>query len=223
MKLGYFCAFAVACCLIPARLRAQSAPTSEPLAQSDPEIEALLRDQAQRARTYRYVWTGINAGLAIGCFGLIPLVSRASREDYVVGGIASAIGAVATFALPLHVERDEPKLDALQTLPPAERRKKLNALLSDGARDEHSRVSWPWHALNLGASLITGGIVAVGFGHVRSGLQTGIASFVLGEAQIFTQPTDLVGARLAEPTALRWQPRVSFAERGFTLGVAASF
>jgi hypothetical protein len=198
-------------------------PTGAPPAQSEPEIDALLRDQAHRARTYRYAWTGINAGLAIGSFGLIPLLSHSKREDYVVGGIASAIGAVTTFAFPLHVEHDEPELDALQTLPPAERHKKLRALLRDGAHDEHARVTWPWHALNLGTSLLTGGIIAVGFGHVRGGLQTGIAGFVLGEAQIFTQPTGLVDARLAEPAALHWQPRMSFADRGFTLGVAARF
>ena len=233
MKLGYFCALAVAGCLLPARLYAETAPPSaalsvsprsaEPQAQSEPEIEALLRDQAQRARTYRYVWTGINAGLAVGSFGLMPLVAHDKREDYAVSGIASLLGTVTTFAFPLHVERDDPELAALQTLPPAARQKKLSELLRDGARDEHSRVTWPWHLFNLGASALTGSIIAFGFGHTRAGLQTGIAGFLLGEAQILTQPTGLVGAHLAPPTALRWQPRVSFAARACTLGVATTF
>lgn len=223
MKLGYFCALAVAGCLVPARLCAQSAPSSEPLAQSEPQIEALLYDQAQRARTYRYVWTGINAGLAIGAFGLMPFVNHDQREDYAVSGIASLLGTVTTFAFPLQVEHDVPELDALQTLPPVERHKKLSELLHDGAQDEHARVTWPWHLFNLGTSAITGGVIAIGFGHTQAGLQTGIAGFILGEAQILTQPTALVGARLADPSALRWQPRVSFAQNAFTLGVAASF
>ena len=123
---------AVAGCLLPARLYAQTAPPSAalsvsptsagPQAQSEPEIEALLCDQAQRARTYRYVWTGINAGLAVGSFALVPLVAHDKREDYAVSGIGSLLGAVTTFAFPLHVERDEPELDALRTLPPVERR-----------------------------------------------------------------------------------------------------
>jgi hypothetical protein len=223
LKLGFFCALAVAGCLTPARVYAQSAPPSDPLAQSDPAIEALLRDQAQRARTYRYVWTGINAGLAIGAFGLMPFVSHEKREDYAVSGIASLLGTVTTFAFPLHVEQDVPELDTLQTLPPAERHKKLSELLHDGAHDEHARVTWPWHLFNLGTSAITGGIIAIGFGHTQAGLQTGIAGFLLGEAQILTQPTGLVGARSTEPTALRWQPRVSVGQSVFTVGVATSF
>jgi hypothetical protein len=233
LKLGYICALAAAGCLLPARLHAQmvppgasltaSAPSDEPLAQSEPEIEALLRDQAQRAGTYRYVWTGINAGLAIGCFGLMPLVSHDQGEDYAVSGIASLLGTVTTFAFPLHVEHDEPELDALRSLPPTERRKKLSELLRDGARDEHARVTWPWHLLNLGTSAFTGGIIAIGFGHKRAGVQTGIASLLLGEAQILTQPTGLVGARLSERSALSWQPRLSFAERAVTVGIATSF
>lgn len=236
MKVGYFCALAVAGCLVPARLYAQAvtlsaartsaastAPSAEPLAQSEAEIEALLRDQAQRARTYRYVWTGINAGLAVGSFSLMPFVKHDAREDYAVSGFASLLGTVTTFAFPLHVERDEPELDALRTLPLAERRKKLSELLHDGARDERARVTWPWHLLNLGTSAITGGIIAIGFAHTRAGVQTAIASLLLGEAQILTQPTGLVGAHLSEPSALRWQPRVSFTERAFTVGVATSF
>ncbi len=241
MTLGYFCALAVAGCLLPARLYAQTTPPSaaqttppsaaqttpptsyEPPAQSESEIEALLHNQAQRARTHRYVWTGINAGLAVGSFGLMPLVGHDKREDYAVSGTASLLATVTTFAFPQRVERDEPELDALRTLPPVERRKKLSELLHAGARNEHSSVTWPWHLLNLGTSAITGGIIAVGFGHTPAGLRTGITGFLLGEAEILTLPTGLVGAQLAESSALRWQPRVSFAERAFTLGLATSF
>jgi hypothetical protein len=238
LKLGYLCALAAAGCLLPARLRAQSAastPASADIAlpraniardaHSDAEIEALLRDQARRARRYRYAWTGINAALTVGAFAVIPLIDRPHREDYVVNGIASLVGMVTTLAFPLQVEGDEPALNDLVALPPAERHKRLSALLDAGARDEHARVAWPWHALNLGTSALAGGIITVGFGHTESGVLTGIAGFILGEAQILTQPTGLWRARPSEgaTSRLHWQPSVSFAERGFSVGLLTSF
>jgi hypothetical protein len=219
----YFCALALAGCLLPGRLRAQPVPPPQQFGQSAPEITALLRDQSRRARRYRYVWTGINGGLALGCFALLPLSSHDRREDYAVSGIASLVGAVTTFVLPLNAEDDERQLGALSELAPAERHEQLQKLLSDSADDEHARVTWPWHALNLGTSVLTGGIIAFGFGHTESGIQTGIVGFALGEAQILTQPTGLVGARLAASSGLRWAPRVSFAERAMTVGVLGSF
>ena len=183
----------------------------------------MLREQARRARTYRYAWTGINAGLAVGSFALIPLVDPEKRKDYIVSGIASSLGIVTTFAFPLTVDSDEPQLDSLDALPPAQRAQKLSQLLKDGADDEHSRVTWPWHALNLGTSALTGGIIAVGFDHWRAGIQTGLIGFVLGELQIFTQPTGLVGARLRESASLRWQPLVLVQDGAFSVAVNATF
>jgi hypothetical protein len=238
LKLGFLCALAAAACLLPARLRAKPAADTAvsaadaPLAadtersdHGDADVEALLRDQALRARSYRYAWTGINAALAVGSFAVIPLIDHAHREDYVVNGIASLVGMATTLALPLQVEGDEPALSASAALPPAERHKRLRALLDDGARDEHARVTWPWHALNLGTSALAGGIIAVGFGHTEDGVLTGIAGFILGEAQILTQPTALRAARSSEGamSRLHWQPSVSCAQRGFSFGLEASF
>ncbi len=218
MRRRYLVALALAGYLSPGRACAQESP-----ALSETDARALLHEQAQRARTYRYAWTGIDAGLALGSFGLIPLVKPETRKDYIVSGAVSALGAVTTFIFPLNVEADEAELSTLNALAPAERRKKLAALLKDAAEDEHNRVTWPWHLLNLGTSSVTGGIIAIGFDHVRAGIQTGVISFVLGELQIFTQPTGLVGARMNESASLRWQPLVQVQERGFSVGVHATF
>ncbi|MEO7037888.1 MAG: hypothetical protein ABI548_28230 [Polyangiaceae bacterium] len=217
MRHRYLLALALAGYLSPARAYAQTPSLSEP------EVQAALHEQAHRARTYRYAWTGINGALAVGFFGLIPLVTPETRKDYIVSGVASTLGMLTTFVFPLNVEQDEAELDALEALPPAERRKKLGELLKDSADDEHSRVTWPWHLLNLGASAVTGSIIAVGFGHERAGIQSGILGFVLGELQIFTQPTSLVGARLNDSASLRWQPLVSVEQQAFSVGVSATF
>ena len=183
----------------------------------------MLHEQARRARAYRYAWTGINAVLAVGSFALLPLLEPETRKDYIVSGIASTLGTVTTFVFPLNVEHDDAALAALAALPPAERTKKLTRLLKDAADDEHNRVTWPWHVLNLGTSALTSGIIALGFGHVRSGIQTGIISLALGELQIFTQPTGLVGAHLRESASLRWQPLVLVRDGGFSVAVNATF
>ena len=56
-----------------------------------PSDELLIRDEARRARIWRYSWLGINAALMIGSFVAVPLVDDAERPDWVVSGAGSAI------------------------------------------------------------------------------------------------------------------------------------
>jgi hypothetical protein len=150
--------------------------------------ELLIHAEARRARVWRYSWTGVNAALAVGSFAVVPFVDSESRPDWVVSGTGSAITTVLTFAWPLRVESAEAELAAL---PIIERRKHLPRLLRESAEDEHDRVTWPWHAANVGLSALVGGIIAFGYGHYESGLITGLSGVALGEAQLLTQPTGL--------------------------------
>lgn len=150
--------------------------------------ELLIHAEARRAREWRYVWTGVNALIAVGSFAAIPLDEREARPDWVVSGVGSVVSTVLTFAWPLRVESAEEELEAL---PLAERRKHLRRLLLESASDERERVAWPWHVANFGLSALGGGIIAFGYGHYESGLLTTVAGTALGEAQLFTQPTGL--------------------------------
>lgn len=151
--------------------------------------EALLSHEAERARVWRYTWSGINAGLMLGSFVAIPIVDRESRPDWVVSGVGSGVTLLATWFFPLRVEEAEAELAAL---PPAAREKRRLVLLRESAEDERERVTWPWHALNFGVAAASGAVIAFGFDHYLSGALTFAGAAILGEAQLFTQPTALV-------------------------------
>jgi hypothetical protein len=217
LRLGYSLALIGAGCLGSARLLAEPLSLAAPDARhDDAAIDAALRAQAKRAHTHRYAWTGINGALTVGSFALIPLVRRESRPDLVVAGVGSALGTVATFVFPLRVESAPAELDSLALLPAAERQQKLRELLRADAEDERARLAWPWHVLNLSVSALAGGIVAFGLHHTESGVTQAITSVVLGEAQLFSQPTGLNAPELSS-AKLYLRPQISIQRSGGTV------
>ncbi len=182
----------------------------------DAALVAALREQGARAHTHRLVWTSVNGALAVGSFALIPFVARDSRKDFVVSGVGSVLGTAATVFFPLRVETDAAELDAIESLPPAERSARLRELFRADADDERERLAWPWHVANLGVSALAGGIIGFGFHHAESGIAQGVGSFVLGEAQLFTQPTGLCRFNLAPMPASAMRERTW----GFVVGAA---
>ncbi|HEX2870448.1 MAG TPA: hypothetical protein VHP33_04315 [Polyangiaceae bacterium] len=184
-----------------------------------------LRDEARRARTWRYVWSGVNAGLMVGSFAAVPLVEREARPDWIISGIGSGITVAATWLWPLRVESASEELDAL---PDAERAKQWRRLRTESAEDERARVTWPWHVINFGLCAGTGAIIAFGYDHYWSGLITTVGGTALGEVQLFTQPTGLVKAG-AEAASFSLVPRLAFtpgrpaAPATWTLSVASAF
>jgi hypothetical protein len=219
--LRFACSLALigAGCLGSARLSA------EPLsldARDDAAIEAALREQAWRAHTHRYVWTGINGALTVGSFALLPVVARESRPDFVVAGVGSALGTVATLAFPLRVESAPAELDSLSSLPPRERKQKLRELWRVDAEDERARLALPWHVFNLGLSALAGGIIALGLHHTWSGVTQGVSSFALGEAQLLTQPNGLNSPALSSAKAGFW-PQISIQRRGGCLALTGNW
>lgn len=170
-------------------LVASTLAVSARTAKAQPACDAAaLEREAERARVWRYAWSGINAGLTLGSFVAVPLVDRESRPDWIVSGVGSGITLLATWFFPLRVED---AAEALATLSPAERAKRLPALLRESALDERERVTWPWHVANLGLSAAGGAVIAFGFDHHLSGALTAAGAAILGELQLFTQPTGL--------------------------------
>jgi hypothetical protein len=207
-----------------ARAFAQELPAAPPAAPlDDSAIEAALREQAARAHTHRYAWTGINGALAVGAFALLPALDRASRPDFIVAGVGSLLGTIATFAFPLRVESDAAELDAIAREPEPERHRRLRAALQTDADDERDRLSLPWHVVNFGVSAVAGGIIAFGFHHAWSGIAQGVSSFALGEAQLFTQPTGLNDFSRSPSVALGLRPQISIQSRGLYLGLIANW
>lgn len=181
-----------------------------------------LRAEARAARTWRYTWSGINAGLMVGSFAIAPLVQKEDRPDWIVSGIGSGVTVLATWFFPLRVES---AVDELEALPPEQCRAQLAPLSLESLRDERARVTWPWHVLNLGLSAAAGGIIAFGYRHYASGVVTGVVGASLGEAQLFTQPI----MASAQPQSQRPVPRLAFVPASggvpatWTLSVASAF
>jgi hypothetical protein len=221
LRLGYSVGMVCVVSLCSARMRAQPIAVA---GLSDSAISAALREQAQRAHVHRIAWTGVNGALALGSFALLPVAPRASRPDFVVGGVGSLLGTVATFAFPMRVETDLVELDAAERLPPEARRLKLRELLRADAEDERARIALPWHALNFGVSALAGGIIAFGFHHTLSGVGQGVGSFALGETQLFTQPTRLNEYDAGDTHAeLDFLPQVSVQGKCLSVGVVGSW
>ena len=194
-------------------------------AQADPSHcdQPSLHDEARRARTWRYTWSGVNAGFMVGSFVAVPLVDRESRPDWIVSGVGSGVTVLATWFFPLRVESAADELDAL---PADQRDRQFQRLRLESADDEHARVTWPWHVLNVGLSAGAGSIIAFGYHHYASGVITTVLSTALGEAQILTQPTNLPrscpqGFRLVP--RLAFAPRVGAAPSAWTLSLAGAF
>jgi len=166
-----------------------------------------LHAEAKSARTWRYAWVGINGGLMAGAFAMVPLVERENRPDWIISGIGSGVTLLTTWLWPLNVEGADEELSGSLA---AERSRRLPQLLRDSAEDEHARVTWPWHAANVGLSVGTGAIIAFGYKHYASGAITAVAGTALGEMQILTQPT---GLPLTCPGACRVVPGLAFAPR----------
>lgn len=188
--------------LIAAALAQLSA--AHAFAQSDDAaLTAMLRDQSARAHTHRLAWTTVNGALAVGSFALIPLVDRDSRKDYIVSGVGSVLGTVATVFFPLRVEHHTAASD-----------------FAADAEDERARIAWPWHLANLSVSALAGGIIGFGFHHGWSGVAQGVGSFALGEAQLFTQPTALT--HLDAPTTAL-VPQLTLRNHSFGLTLVTAF
>lgn len=195
---------------------------ARPVAAEEPRscTEQLIRDEARRARTWRYTWTGINGAMMVGSFVAVPIFPKEERPDWIVGGIGSAINVGTTWFLPLEVESAEEELDAL---PPAERPRHVRRLVLESSKDEHARVTWPWHLLNFGVSALGGAVIAFGYDHYESGLITTLVGTAVGSIQIFTQPTNLprscaaAGFTLSPSFALLRAPDRSMQGAAFSL------
>jgi len=147
-----------------------------------------MRD-ARRARTWRHAWSGINGTFAVGSFALMPFVSRDQRIELAVGGAYSTIATVFTWFVPLEVEstldRKASPVDLCRGL-----RLEEEATMKS-ADDEKARVTWPWHALNVGAGALYTAIVGLSSDRWVNGVVDGVLTIAVGEAQLFTQPTRL--------------------------------
>ena len=174
-------------------------------------IAAELAAEARRARTWRYVWTGINAGSMVLSLGGIPILPKSETPALAVGAATSAASGLFTWFWPLDVEEDSEIALHLACRPPAERDRELLRLRDHSARDEASRIQWPWHVGNFVTALIPGAILWYGFDRHLDGALAAIGSFAAGEVELLTQPT---GLTVDPSTSVRQSARATVTSRG---------
>jgi len=135
------------------------------------------------------VWTGINGVLAVGSFALLPFVERDQRIELVVGGAGSTVASLFTWFVPLDIEAALAR--KVQPAILCQRLVVEEQFMTAAASDEVSRVTWPWHLVNLGFAVSYTLIVGFGTDRWPNGILDGVVALAVGEAQLFTQPTRL--------------------------------
>jgi hypothetical protein len=150
-----------------------------------------LASEARRARTWRYAWTGINAGSTVLSLGGIPILPKSETPALAVGAATSVLSGLFTWFWPLDVEEDAESARHLGCLAAQDRDRELLRLRDHSARDEASRFRWPWHVGNFVTALIPGAILWFGFDRHLDGALATVGSFATGEIELLTQPRRL--------------------------------
>lgn len=172
-------------CPVPdgARLRLGSFPAAARLA----FITARFDEERPRARSWAWTWTVVDAGIAVGQLVAVPGTSG-NAQIFLGTGAALALAGVAQILL---MPITPPELDWQRDagcvgLADAERS------FARAARNEELASGFPAHAgnfvINAGFGLALG---LTGAGWAPAVL-SGVAGWALGEAQILTQPVQLV-------------------------------
>ena len=161
------------------------------------DLIVALKLESARARRWRLAWAGINGLSTVAPLAAMPFVRRTLWPDLVAGSISSALSTGFTFFWPLQVEGVAGELDAMAGLEPCERLFAVQMFAAAASENEVARRAWPWHVVNFGLSAALGAALAYGFDHPTAGWVTGLSGFVVGEAQLFTQPSSLRDLRLS--------------------------
>jgi hypothetical protein len=162
-------------------------------------IDDRLEREASKGRFWADAWAiGIGAA-GLGSLAPVPFVRASDRVDWYTSAATAAFGVIPFVVSPLAVTRDAPKLHAaIATLPPDDDARVClvladaeHALAADAA-DERWQRGWWIHAGNLAFNTGVLLFLGLGFHHWTSGIINGASGAVVGEAIIFTQPTNAV-------------------------------
>jgi hypothetical protein len=160
-------------------------------------IDDRLEREASKGRFWADAWAiGIGAA-GLGSLAPVPFVRASDRVDWYTSAATAAFGVIPFVVSPLAVTRDAPKLHAaIAALPPDDDARVCLALveaeheLGADAADERWQRGWWIHAGNLAFNTGVLLFLGLGFHHWTSGIINGASGAVVGEAIIFTQPTN---------------------------------
>jgi hypothetical protein len=166
---------------------------------ADPRVSVLVRE-ADHARTWRYVWSAINAGLTLLPVAGLMVLPKSEHGDLLVSAGVSAISTAFTWFWPLEVEDDAERAARLRPSTVGDCDTELSRLLLHSTKDEASRFAWPWHVGNFVTALIPAAIILFAF-HDRQNAALALGGgFALGEVELLTQPTALMDRQSSKAT-----------------------
>jgi hypothetical protein len=160
-------------------------------------IRERLKREAPRARLYTGLWGGAYSLITLGELALVPVTAPAEHVDNYAGAIASLVTVGMLIAMPLEVMDDADAFDgrvanqAASGGPCAGLAEAERLFLRD-AEGEAFGVSLLMHGTNVALNAVLALVLGLGYGHWGAGALNAVVGAVLGEATIFTQPTQLV-------------------------------
>jgi hypothetical protein len=187
-------------------------------------IDRSLTRTGRHARLWAWGW-GVGIGVSgVASLAVVPFVSRADRVDWYTSAGSAAIGVFPFLFSPLAVAHDGPTLHAKLSADTSDADvcpllAEAEALLIRDAENERQQQAWYLHAGNLAFNTGVLLFLGLGFHHWASGIINGAAGAAVGEAIIFTQPTQTIDAL----TAYRAGDLTSERAPPLTLGYATKF
>jgi hypothetical protein len=176
------------------------APADAPLVASIPaeqRLDYLARafdDEVTATDHWSWMLGSIYTVFAASQASAIPFFpnDRDTRIDLSVGAVALGVGALSLYVLPLQLtvplrsaRRHWNEGDRCAVLAEAER------TLVSVQQDEARQTGIVPHIVNVVANTGVALILILGYGHDKVGVITGMNGFALGEANAFTQPSNL--------------------------------
>ncbi len=159
-------------------------------------LSSHLSKEGERARTWTLAWGGAFGVLTIGQIAAAPLFAAEDKPDMYWGALSSAVGVAFTVLVPLNVltegsvfmqkARAATADDTCALIAEGER------MLEIGAAQEALSQRWFAHVGNVLLNVGFGLILGLGYGHWSSGLLNMGVGIAVGEATIFTAPTELI-------------------------------
>ena len=162
-------------------------------------IDTRLARTASRGRFWARGWA-IGVGAAgVASLVPVPFVAADDRVDWYTSAVSAAVGVIPLWASPLSVTRDAPKLHAQIAASKWSDDDQVCALLVDAeqklvadAANQKWQQGWWIHAGNMAFNTGVMLFLGLGYHHWSSGIINGVLGAGVGEAIIFTQPTDTI-------------------------------
>jgi hypothetical protein len=166
-------------------------------------VRNVMRDQASRASTWRWAWTGIGFALVAGNYALIPLESTQDKKyEQVFVGTASFFIPLQLTVLPIHVRGYDEILERAVIDAETSQGHMMPCLVLDRAEDllvlaakDEARLTNPLaHVVGLVLDAGFAAVLYVLFRDVGGTILNGVGAAVITEAQILTTPTGAMKA-----------------------------